>query len=159
MHELKPFDRQVYEKGVWEIRDELVLMHFVPEFSPVAVHAWLLWATWNRDRYDDKTLAENAPWYTLNPKWLVPEVRPFLGFNIWFSGDYLQEWQEPEKMMSQPSIFNRSDAERAQAWKRLNDSLGTVIVLFVLFISAIVLSIFKLSRLLPRRPALGVRPS
>ncbi len=82
--ELKVFDSPVYIKGVWEIRDDMLLPHFVPEFSPVAAHVWLAWATWNRERLEDSVLANRAPWVSLNPKWAPKNVRPFLGFDFWF---------------------------------------------------------------------------
>jgi hypothetical protein len=80
-----------YEKGVWEIRDDMFLVHFVPEFSPVAAHQWLAWATWNRSRLDDRALAAGAPWVSLNPIWAPKNVRPYLGFDLWFLGDWLPQ--------------------------------------------------------------------
>ena len=86
--------RPVYEKGVWEIRDDMPLAHFVPEFSPVAAHAWLVWATWNRDRLDEKTLAAYAPWTSLNPRWAPTNVKSYLGYDVWFIGDWIGPWLE-----------------------------------------------------------------
>lgn len=83
-NELTILEHPVYEKGVWEIRDDMPLAHFVPEFSPLAAHHWLIWATWNRSRLDDRALANGAPWYSLNPKWAPRHVRPYLGFDLWF---------------------------------------------------------------------------
>jgi hypothetical protein len=85
--ELNIFAHSVYEKGVWQIRDDMPLAHFVPEFSPLAAHAWMIWATWNRSRLDDSSLAENAPWYSLNPQWKPKRVNPYLGFDVWLFGD------------------------------------------------------------------------
>jgi len=80
----------VYEQGVWDIRDDTPLTHFVPEFSPLAAHAWMVWATLNRHRLDDRALATSAPWYSLNPQWAPQNVRPYLGFDMWFFfGDVL----------------------------------------------------------------------
>jgi hypothetical protein len=76
-----------YEKGVWDIRDNMLLIHFVPEFSPLSAHHWLIWATWNRSRLDDRALAAGAPWYSLNPQWAPKNVRPYLGFDLWFLKD------------------------------------------------------------------------
>ena len=73
-----------YEKGVWEIRDDMFLAHFVPEFSPLAAHHWMIWATWNQSRLDEAALAARAPWVSLNPKWAPKNVRPYLGFDLWF---------------------------------------------------------------------------
>jgi hypothetical protein len=83
-NEMAVLEHPVYEKGVWEIRDDMPLAHFVPEFSPLAAHRWLIWATWNRSRLDDQALAMNAPWSSLNPRWLPRRVRPYLGFDFWF---------------------------------------------------------------------------
>ena len=80
-----------YEKGVWDIRDNQLLLHFAPEFSPLAAHHWLIWATWNRSRLDDRALAVHAPWYSLNPKWAPKNVRPYLGFDLWFLTEWLTE--------------------------------------------------------------------
>jgi hypothetical protein len=73
-----------YEKGVWDIRDNMLLLHYVPQFSPLAAHHWLIWATWNRYRLDERALAASAPWYSLNPKWAPKNVSPYLGFDLWF---------------------------------------------------------------------------
>jgi len=82
--ELNILSYPVYEKGVWEIRDDMPLTHFIPEFSPLAAHAWLVWATLNRNRMDERALVTHAPWYSLNPKWAPKNVRPYLGFDMWF---------------------------------------------------------------------------
>src|ERR1043166_5480819 len=85
-NEVKVFERQVYQKGIWDIRDDMVLAHFVPEFSPLAGHAWLIWATWNQQKFDDKALSLSAPWVALNAKWAPQNVRPYLGYDLWFLG-------------------------------------------------------------------------
>lgn len=82
--ELTILEHPRYQKDVWEIRDNLLLAHFVPEFSPPTAHRWLIWATWNRNRLGDGALAAGAPWYSLNPKWAPKNVRPYLGFDLWF---------------------------------------------------------------------------
>ncbi|MGE5303902.1 MAG: hypothetical protein ACM3TN_11350 [Alphaproteobacteria bacterium] len=92
--DLNVLQRPVYEKGVWEIRDDMPLAHFVPEFSPVAAHAWLIWATWNRNRLDEETLAAHAPWTSLNPKWAPTNVKSYLGYDVWFIGDWIGPWLE-----------------------------------------------------------------
>ncbi len=83
-HELSVLEHPTYEKGIWEIRDDMPLAHFVPEFSPLAAHHWLIQTTWSNWLLDDNTLARSAPWYSLNPKWAPKNVRPYLGFDLWF---------------------------------------------------------------------------
>ncbi|HEY7164220.1 MAG TPA: hypothetical protein VIB79_06635 [Candidatus Binatia bacterium] len=83
-NEVKIFEHSRYSKNVWEIRDDSVFPHFVPEFSPVAAHAWLLWATWNRNTLDDAKLSASAPWVSLNKQWAPRNVRPYLGYDFWF---------------------------------------------------------------------------
>ncbi len=58
------------------MRDDLLLNHFVPEFSPIVAHAWLLRygieATFIGDTTDvRRRAAENAPWLSLNRAWSV----------------------------------------------------------------------------------------
>lgn len=86
--EVNPFAHPVYQKAVWDIRDDTLLPHFVPEFSPVAAHMWMIWATWNRHSSDDAALASAAPWSSLNPQWAPKNVRPYLGFDLWFLGNW-----------------------------------------------------------------------
>ena len=82
-NEVKIMEQPVYRKGAWEIRDDMLLPHFVPEFSPLAGHAWLVWATWNRDKLDDKALSLSAPWVSLNVQWAPQNVRAYLGYDLW----------------------------------------------------------------------------
>jgi hypothetical protein len=82
-NELSVFEHPTYEQGVWDIRDDMPLAHFVPEFSPVAAHHWLVAATWSAARLPDHELAKGAPWYALNPKWAPKHVRPYLGYDLW----------------------------------------------------------------------------
>ncbi len=74
----------LYQKGVWEIRDDMLLPHFVPEFSPLAGHAWLIWATWNRDKLDDKRLGLSAPWASVNREWAPQRVRRYVGYDLFW---------------------------------------------------------------------------
>jgi hypothetical protein len=90
-----------FEKGVWEIRDEAPLAHFVPEFSPVAGHAWLVWATLNRDRLSESRLAEGCPWRLLLRDWTPARVTPYLGFDLWF----WTEWTRPRGWRVATVIF------------------------------------------------------
>ncbi len=66
-----------YEETSWPIRDDLVQVHFVPEFSPIAGHAWMLrCATLRDDPEAFAACASNPPWAGLNPKWVAPPADP-----------------------------------------------------------------------------------
>ena len=84
--EVRVFEHSRYRKDVWEIRDDSLLPHFVPEFSPVAAHAWLLWATWNRDKLSERELSVAAPWVSLKKEWAPQNIRRYLGYDWWVTG-------------------------------------------------------------------------
>ncbi|MCX7044459.1 MAG: hypothetical protein NTX50_03095 [Candidatus Sumerlaeota bacterium] len=88
VQEVSIFKRPVFEKGVWEPRDDALLAHFVPDFNPVSAHAWLVWATWNQDRLSESELLARCPWRGLNEEWTPRSVKPYLGFNIWFCSEW-----------------------------------------------------------------------
>jgi hypothetical protein len=92
--EMKVLEYPMYQKGSWEIRDDMPFAHFVPEFSPVAAHAWLIWATWNRHTLDERQLANRAPWVSLNPNWAPSKVSGYLGYDLWFIGEWVEPWRK-----------------------------------------------------------------
>lgn len=66
----------VYSRSDEKTRDDLLLNHFVPEFSPIVAHVWLLRygldATFVADTPEVRQrAAENAPWLSLNRSWTV----------------------------------------------------------------------------------------
>jgi len=85
-----------YRKGVNETRDDLLLNHFVPEFSPIICHAWMLkydfLATVRGDSPGLRDqLAQSAPWLSINKTWIVRANQGensveegFLGLNSWY---------------------------------------------------------------------------
>jgi len=81
--EVALFPHPQYQPGVWELRDDMFVVHYTPQFSPVAVHAWLVWATLHRGRLTESELAARAPWVSLNPQWRPQQVEPYLGFTPW----------------------------------------------------------------------------
>ncbi|MBN1866987.1 hypothetical protein JW916_06810 [Candidatus Sumerlaeota bacterium] len=91
LSEARILEHPIYQKGVWEIRDDMFLVHFVPEFSPVVGQTWMLWATLNRDRLDDAALSRSIPWRLLNPKWTPARVKPYLVTDVWL----WNEWRRP----------------------------------------------------------------
>jgi len=98
--DLKVLEHPMYVKGTWEIRDDMPLAHFVPEFSPVAAHAWLVWATWNRHRLGEQSLAAAAPWISLNPNWAPTNVKYYLGYDVWFVGNWIDPWLEQKRSVA-----------------------------------------------------------
>lgn len=131
--ELHMWEHSLHEKGKWEIRDDMLMPHFVPEFSPMATHAWLIWATACHGRKTEAELAARAPWRGLNAAWAPRHVEPYLGLDIWFFG----EWVRP-------------GGERAQA-----------VVMGVGLLSALVYSVVRLAAMLSgqvaRRPKGGLQ--
>ena len=90
--DLRVLEHPMYQKSDWEIRDDMPFAHFVPEFSPIAAHVWLIWATWNRHTLGEQALANRAPWTSLNPKWAPTNVKDYLGYDVWFVGDWVKPW-------------------------------------------------------------------
>jgi hypothetical protein len=91
LNETQVFRYKMYIEDVWEPRDDSTMMHFVPDFSPIATNIWLIRSTWNRNALSDEELSRTAPWYNLNPKWAPTNVRKYLGYDpyvcrIWKRG-------------------------------------------------------------------------
>ncbi len=77
--------RSIYQAGPGAdpVRDDMLMPHFVPEFSPVVAHLWLL-ASLALGR---KWAAENPPWRSLAvPAWRPKEQLMPRGLNLWFNG-------------------------------------------------------------------------
>ncbi|HET6334017.1 MAG TPA: phospholipid carrier-dependent glycosyltransferase [Polyangiales bacterium] len=64
-----------YNESNWPIRDDGVAAHFIPEFSPLAGHAWMLRVA-NAHEAKPELLAE-PPWATLNPRWVPRSIGSF----------------------------------------------------------------------------------
>lgn len=50
--------------------DDGLIVHFVPHFSPIAGHLWMLRAALARDESRRLTILDNPPWRSLNPHWV-----------------------------------------------------------------------------------------
>ena len=61
------FETGFYNARRWPIRDDLVHAHFIPEFSPLAGHVWMI-----RAAADPRPLGVRArpPWISLHPWWV-----------------------------------------------------------------------------------------
>ncbi|HJP18277.1 MAG TPA: phospholipid carrier-dependent glycosyltransferase [Nitrospinota bacterium] len=68
----------------WPIRDELLHLHFVPEFSPLVGHLWLMRSIYHKNDDNFMKVYKSPPWNRLNnPSWVPKEVRGF-SYNIWW---------------------------------------------------------------------------
>tara|TARA_Y100001960_G_C14726511_1_gene855205 strand:+ start:99 stop:1751 length:1653 start_codon:yes stop_codon:yes gene_type:complete len=88
---LKSFGGRYYHFSEWPIRDDLFIIHFVPEFSPLNGHLWMM-----KSKLYEKTssffeIYGNPPWALLNPVWKPNKVleSPF-NFNVW----WLNSWDK-----------------------------------------------------------------
>ena len=78
------FEQPLYDAAKWPIRDDMLQVRFIPEFSPIAGHWWLLRCTLGRDRASEAHVPVPPPWAALNPKWDVKGIAGFLHYNIWW---------------------------------------------------------------------------
>jgi hypothetical protein len=69
----------------WPIRDDSLQLHFMPEFSPIAGHFWMLKTIYYRDTPKHKDTYENPPWISLNSLWKPKDIRDEkFKLNIWW---------------------------------------------------------------------------
>lgn len=67
----------------WPIRDGLLQLHFVPEFSPLVGHLWMMRSLYHKNDDNFMKVYKSPPWKGLNPLWVPKEVRGF-SYNIWW---------------------------------------------------------------------------
>ncbi len=69
----------------WPIRDDSLQLHFIPEFSPIAGHFWMMKTIYYRDTPEHQKTYENPPWISLNSLWKPEDVRDEkFKLNIWW---------------------------------------------------------------------------
>ncbi len=102
------FKQSAFEKDVWEIRDDYVHFHFIPEFSPIKTHRWIAAEIWRFDQWEDpaaagREIAAGAPWNKLNKDW-SPEIAPDYMFTLFGSFDtwWHARWRQVEFSLSGP---------------------------------------------------------
>ncbi|MCJ8331720.1 MAG: glycosyltransferase family 39 protein [Lentisphaeria bacterium] len=62
-----------YNKNTWPLRDDTVHGHFIPEFSPIVGHWWMLKCILIKEDYKKfGKMVHHPPWRQLNPQW-IPE--------------------------------------------------------------------------------------
>jgi hypothetical protein len=69
----------------WPIRDDSLQLHFIPEFSPIAGHFWMLKTIYYRDTPKYQKTYENPPWISLNANWKPKKIEhENFKLNIWW---------------------------------------------------------------------------
>jgi hypothetical protein len=69
----------------WPIRDDSLQLHFIPEFSPIAGHFWMIKTIYNRDTPEHQKTYENPPWISLNYLWKPKDFQnEKFKLNIWW---------------------------------------------------------------------------
>jgi hypothetical protein len=78
------FRGRLYNAETWPIRDDMLQIRFIPEFSPIAGHWWMLRCIINRGTEEGERLRQSPPWIGLNPAWAVKDIKGLLSYNIWW---------------------------------------------------------------------------
>ncbi|MBI4383976.1 MAG: glycosyltransferase family 39 protein [Nitrospinae bacterium] len=74
-----------YDPQSWNVRDDMLQLNFIPEFSPLAGHWWMMRVIYHRDDGDFWEVYHSPPWKSLNPQWIIKEFHPeFFSYNIWW---------------------------------------------------------------------------
>ncbi len=74
-----------YDPAHWNVRDDMLQLNFIPEFSPLAGHLWMMRVIYHRNGGDFWEVYHSPPWKSLNPQWIVKEFHPeFFSYNIWW---------------------------------------------------------------------------
>ncbi len=69
----------------WPIRDDSLQIHFIPEFSPIAGHFWMLKTIYYRDTPNHEKVYESPPWISLNQNWKPQDIKnERFKLNIWW---------------------------------------------------------------------------
>ncbi len=93
-NETEVLEEGFYHPEKWPIRDDNVTLHFIPEFSPITGHFWMLRCILNPTNGD---LRRSPPWKGLNPKWVSDDPHEsYFQHNIW----WLYTWSKTPNSMS-----------------------------------------------------------
>mgnify|MGYP006084021175 CR=1 FL=1 len=69
----------------WPIRDDSLQLHFIPEFSPIAGHLWMMKMIFYRNSPRYSEIYSNPPWASLNSLWRLDSINPsYFRYNIWW---------------------------------------------------------------------------
>ena len=83
--EANVFKGKFYQAN-WPIRDDSMQLHFIPEFSPLAGHWWMLRVILNRNNLGVKEIFESPPWHSLNVNWIPKKMNMNrFRYNIWWT--------------------------------------------------------------------------
>ncbi len=85
----------------WPIRDDSLQLHYIPEFSPIAGHFWMLKTIYYRNTAKHQKAFENPPWISLNSFWKPKNFQnENFKINIW----WLNSWESSSIKTSFPKI-------------------------------------------------------
>jgi hypothetical protein len=59
-----------YDEAKFPLLDDGVMLHYVPQFSPLAGHLWMLRAALAQERATRNAILAEPPWRNLNPQWV-----------------------------------------------------------------------------------------
>ncbi|MEW5944946.1 MAG: hypothetical protein AB1742_01980 [bacterium] len=94
----------LFRPGRLDLRDELLLTHFVPDFSPIAGHWWLLkhTVTGKGGKPDGtlKNMRDDFPWKNLARYAAPADPRPALGWDFWW--DYFPRYFPGSRSWTRP---------------------------------------------------------
>jgi hypothetical protein len=63
-----------FREGKFPLLDDGVMLHYVPYFSPISGHLWMLRAALASDAEARSKILHAPPWGTLNPRWVPKDV-------------------------------------------------------------------------------------
>ena len=76
-----------FNPGDIRLRDDLLNQHFIPEFSPLAAHVWMLEHTVrNRNQPESvrrRRMQEDFPWKSLVRRGMPQDPLPAAGWDVW----------------------------------------------------------------------------
>ncbi len=83
--EVKPFGHGFYDAETYPVPNDGLHRHFIPEFSPLAGHLWLLsCALIEQIPLEMRPAYPEVPWATLNPQWVPKSTRPNTVLKVWW---------------------------------------------------------------------------
>lgn len=93
------FKKKFYQAN-WPIRDDTLQIHFIPEFSPLIGHIWMMQSIYHRDDSKFKDIYQSPPWKKLNSLWVFKSFEEtHFHYNIWWLYAMQKASAEAPKML------------------------------------------------------------